>query len=103
MVTFWHQTTSKALSGYGRSSASPICRTTRSERPQRSVRTCPVYQLRRQVYAVHSAAIPVREVARRSTQAAADIEDAAILSQRNPLSLVARGRQSSSVEVLDGR
>jgi hypothetical protein len=37
-----------------------------------------LYQLWRQVDAVHSAAIPIREVACRSTHTAADIEDAAI-------------------------
>src|SRR5262249_37391491 len=58
-------------------------------------------QLRRQVDAVDPASITVREVPRRPANAAANIENPAVLRKCNPLSLLASGGQASRMEMLD--
>jgi hypothetical protein len=58
-------------------------------------------QLRRQVDAVDPASITVREIPRRSANAAPNIENPAVLRKCKPLSLLASGGQAPTMEMLD--
>src|SRR5262249_14147052 len=59
-------------------------------------------QLGRQVDAVDPASITVREVPRRPANAAANIENPAILRKCNPLSQLASGGQAPRMKMLEG-